>query len=137
MRERFGRTSIEFTIGRRDVDDLRCALWRIAELFFAAGARSIMPAVRGLPNETPRRARSAGQGTNDPGAYSFVLSHLFGTARIGGQAAHGEVAPDFSLHGRRSVYVIGSSLFPTNLDVNPQHTIMSIAMHATQLIADA
>ena len=136
--ERFGRTSIEFTIGPRDVDDLRRALRRIAELFFAAGARSIMPAVRGLPDEIRSDELDLlDQAPTDPGAYSFVLSHLFGTARMDPRPTGGVVATDFSVHGRRGVYVIDSSIFPTNLGVNPQHTIMAIAMHATQRIVDA
>ena len=35
----------------------------------------------------------------------------------------------------KSFYVLDSSIFPTNLGVNPQHAIMGIAMHAARQIA--
>ena len=51
-------------------------------------------------------------------------------------ARDGVVAPDFAVHGRRGAYVVDSSIFPTNLGVNPQHTIMAVAMHAAERIAE-
>lgn len=137
VRERFGRTAISFTPGREDMDDLRSALRRIAELFFAAGARAILPAVRGLPDEIgPDDLPLLDRAPRDPGAYSFILSHLFGTARMSVSASDGVVGPDFAVHGRRGAYVVDSSIFPTNLGVNPQHTIMAVAMHAAERIAE-
>lgn len=137
VRERFGRTSIELTIGPRDVDDLRAALRRTVELLFAAGARTVIPNVRGLPDRVaPGDLHVLDDAPKDPAAYSFILSHLFGTARMSRREADGVLAPDFTVHGRRNVFVVDSSLFPTNLGVNPQHTIMAIAMHAAERIAE-
>jgi choline dehydrogenase-like flavoprotein len=51
--------------------------------------------------------------------------------------AMGVVGTDFAVHGTRGCYVIDSSIFPTNLGVNPQHTIMAVAMHAARHIAEA
>ncbi|MCA1554679.1 MAG: GMC family oxidoreductase [Chloroflexi bacterium] len=45
------------------------------------------------------------------------------------------VGTDFRVHGTQNLYVVDSSLFPTNLGVNPQHPIMGVAMHAAQQIA--
>jgi choline dehydrogenase-like flavoprotein len=47
----------------------------------------------------------------------------------------GVVGTDFAVHGAKNFYVIDSSVFPTNLGVNPQHAIMGIAMHAAKRIA--
>ena len=44
--------------------------------------------------------------------------------------SEGVVGTDFGVHGTRGLYVIDSSIFPTNLGVNPQNPIMGIAMHA-------
>ena len=136
VRERFGRTAVSFTPAPADMDDLRGALRRIAELLFAAGARAVLPAVRGLPEQITRDELGLlDRAPRDPGAYSFILSHLFGTARMSVSARDGVVGPGFAVHGRRGVYVVDSSIFPTNLGVNPQHTIMAVAMHAAERIA--
>jgi choline dehydrogenase-like flavoprotein len=37
------------------------------------------------------------------------------------------VGTDFQTHELPGLYVIDSSVFPTNLGVNPQHTIMAAA----------
>jgi choline dehydrogenase-like flavoprotein len=37
----------------------------------------------------------------------------------------------------RRLYVVDSSVFPTNLGVNPQHTIMAMAKIASEHIAGA
>lgn len=137
VRERLGRTSIAFTIGPRDVDDLHAALRRTAELLFAAGARAVLPGVRGLPDRIgPDELGRLDRAPRDAGAYSFILSHLFGTARMSLRESDGVVGPDFTVHGRRGLSVVDSSVFPTNLGVNPQHTIMAIAMHAAERIAE-
>jgi choline dehydrogenase-like flavoprotein len=76
-------------------------------------------------------------GPDDPACYLFALTHLFGTARMSVRPSEGVVGTDFCVHGTKGLYVIDSSIFPTNLGVNPQHTIMGIAMHAAKKIATA
>ena len=65
----------------------------------------------------------------------MVLTHLFGTARMSLRAGDGVVGPDFAVHGTRNLFVVDSSVFPTNLGVNPQLTIMGMAMLAANRIA--
>ena len=66
-----------------------------------------------------------------------MLTHLFGTARMSVRPSEGVVGTDFTVHGTRGFYVIDSSIFPTNLGVNPQNPIMGIAMHAAKQMAEA
>jgi choline dehydrogenase-like flavoprotein len=42
----------------------------------------------------------------------------------------------FETHEARNLYVVDSSVFPTNLGVNPQHTIMAVARLAATRIAE-
>jgi len=138
VHERFFGTDIRFDLTDQDMVNLRKGLRFTAELFFAAGAREVLPGVYGLPTRltSPDQARLLEEGPADPAAYSFILSHLFGTARMSRRPADGVVATDFSVHGTHGLYVIDSSLFPTNLGVNPQHPIMGVAMHAAQQLAE-
>jgi choline dehydrogenase-like flavoprotein len=38
------------------------------------------------------------------------------------------------VHGTRNLFVVDSSVFPTNLGVNPQQSIMGVAMLAAERI---
>jgi choline dehydrogenase-like flavoprotein len=49
--------------------------------------------------------------------------------------ADGVVDLDFRVHDTENVYVVDSSVFPTNLGVNPQLTIMAMAQIAAQRLA--
>jgi len=133
---RFG-TNIRFDLTPQDMLNLRKGLRFTAELLFAAGAREVIPGIYGLPERlvNPDEAHLLETGPTDPACYSFALTHLFGTARMSVRSSEGVVGPDFCVHGTKAFYVIDSSIFPTNLGVNPQHPIMGIAMHAAKQIA--
>jgi choline dehydrogenase-like flavoprotein len=45
------------------------------------------------------------------------------------------VGPDFQSHEVADLYVVDSSVFPTNLGVNPQHSIMAMSRLAATRIA--
>lgn len=136
--DNFMGTDVRYDLTPRDMDILRRGLRFMAEMFFAAGAREVIPGIYGMPERLtdPGQARLLEEGPDDPSAYSFILSHLFGTARMSPQASGGVVGLDFAVHDTKNLFVIDSSLFPTNIGVNPQHTIMAVAMHATKKIAE-
>jgi choline dehydrogenase-like flavoprotein len=131
-------TQVRFVPERRDMANLKRGLRFIADLFFAAGAREVLPRVHGLPERLtrPDQAPLIESGPDDPRAYSFVLTHLFGTARMSVRPEDGVVGTDFAVHGTRNLYVADSSIFPTNIGVNPQLSIMGISMLAAERIRD-
>ena len=134
---RFFGTDIRFDLTPHDMINLRKGLRFTAELLFAAGARAVITGIHGLPERltNPDQVRLLEAGPDDPACYLFALTHLFGTARMSVRPSEGVVGPDFSVHGTKNFYVLDSSIFPTNLGVNPQHAIMGIAMHAARQIA--
>jgi choline dehydrogenase-like flavoprotein len=134
----FGGTDIRYDLEPRDVINLRKGLRLAAELMFAAGAREVLPGVHGLPERLSSTddASVIESGPDDPACYSLTTSHLFGTTRMSPRPSGGVVGPDFAVHGLRGLHVVDSSVFPTNLGVNPQHTIMAVAMHAAHRIAE-
>jgi choline dehydrogenase-like flavoprotein len=130
-------TTIRFTPEDRDMANLRRALRFTAELFFAAGAREVLPGIHGLPPALgPDDLDLLDGAPLDPRAYSMVLTHLFGTARMSIRPEDGVVGPDFAVHGTTNLHVVDSSVFPTNTGVNPQLSIMGVAMLAAERIAD-
>jgi choline dehydrogenase-like flavoprotein len=133
-----GGTDIRFDLEPRDVVNLRRGLRFAAELLFEAGAREVIPGIHGLPTRlrSPDQVRLIESGPDDAASYALTMSHLFGTARMSLRPGDGVVGPEFSVHGLRGLYVVDSSVFPSNLGVNPQHTIMAVAMHAARRIAE-
>jgi choline dehydrogenase-like flavoprotein len=71
----------------------------------------------------------------DPRLFSFISTHLFGGARMGIDPRSSVVGPDFESHEVAGLYVVDSSVFPTNLGVNPQHSIMAMSRLAATRIA--
>jgi choline dehydrogenase-like flavoprotein len=89
--------------------------------------------VDGLPDRLkPDQLGLIEGASDDPARYPLALSHLFGTARMSGRPEDGVVGHDFQVHGTENLYVVDSSVFPTNLGVNPQVTIMALARLAAQ-----
>jgi choline dehydrogenase-like flavoprotein len=122
-----------------EADDVRLAmegLARVGEIYFAAGASEVLPGVYGLPDRIDRPADLdlIRQARPDPTAFSWVMTHLMGTCRMGAPGC-GAVDPDGQVYDAPGLHVIDSSVFPTNLGVNPQHTIMAVSMLISRRLA--
>lgn len=131
------RQRVRFTPSAVDMVRARRGLSILARMLFAAGAREVYPGVAGVPEVLDH---STGTGPLDdapldPRAYNMMSSHLFGAARMAPDASRGVVDPGFQVFGVRGLFVVDSSVFPTNLGVNPQHTIMAMASLAAERIA--
>jgi choline dehydrogenase-like flavoprotein len=131
-----GRDMVMFTPTTTDVARVRRGLRKLAEMMFAAGAKEVWPNIRGMPTlRSPDDLKAFDHAPLDPRAYSLMLSHLFGTARMGPDPKAAVVGLDFQVHGLRGCYVVDASVFPTNLGVNPQHSIMAVArLGATRIV---
>ena len=70
----------------------------------------------------------------DPRAYVAILSHLFGGCVMGKDPARSVCDDQGRVRGYEALYVADASLIPTNLGVNPQHTIMALARLVAQNI---
>ena len=135
-----GRDRVRFTPTPEDMASVKKALTTIAHLFLDAGAREVWPGVYGAPPAITShdQVKAIEESSLDPRAYSFVATHLFGASRMGPDPRTSAVGLDFATHEARALYVVDSSIFPTNLGVNPQHSIMALArMAAIRLASDA
>ena len=66
----------------------------------------------------------------------MIASHLFGTACAGSDPRASVVDENLAVHGTQGLYVMDASVFPTNLGVNPQHSIMALAWRAAERLAN-
>jgi choline dehydrogenase-like flavoprotein len=64
--------------------------------------------------------------------FHLLASHLFGTACAGKDPRHSVVGPNLESHHVKSLYVMDASVFPTNMGVNPQHSVMGVVMRAAE-----
>lgn len=132
-----GRDKVTLTLTESDVARARKGLVLLAKLMFDQGAKEIWPGVYGLPTvmTSPDEIKKIEDATLDPRAYGFIATHLFGAARMGADPNENVVGLDFGVHGTDGLYVVDSSVFPTNLGVNPQHTIMMLSRLAATRLA--
>ena len=131
--------SIRYDLTAEDRRTFQESMAVVAEMFFAAGAREVWPGVHGLPERltSPDELHVFTDGELDPRRAHFIATHLFGTCRMGVDPSASVVDTGFSVHGTDRCWVVDSSVFPTNLGVNPQHTILAVARIAGQRIAEA
>jgi choline dehydrogenase-like flavoprotein len=134
-----GSPAIRYDLTPEDMGTLQEGTRVLAEMFFAAGAREVWPGIHGLPERltSPDQVSLLTEGTLDPRRVHMIATHLFGTCRMGAAADGAVVDHRFQTHGLERCWVVDSSVFPTNLGVNPQHTILAMARVAGHRIADA
>lgn len=119
---------VRYTLGEADMRRMRTAMVLLARTHFAAGARWVLPGVYGLPYRVGPDELGVLEGASlDPRAWVGILSHLFGGCTMGADPATSVCDPSGRVRGYDGLYVADASLVPTNLGVNPQHTVMALA----------
>jgi choline dehydrogenase-like flavoprotein len=133
-----GRDKVKWSLTRADVERARRGLALLARMMFEAGAREVWPGLFGVPSvlKDVDEVRLIERAPIDARAYSFITTHLFGAARMGVDPRTSVVDPHFQAHEARGLYIVDSSVFPTNLGVNPQHSIMAMSRLAAARIAE-
>lgn len=129
IRERFGQESLRFSLTERDMSSALEGLELTTKILFEAGAEEVYPGAHGMPAvlRSADEAKAWREGPRDTRAYNMVMTHLFGATRMAPDPRAGVVGTDFQTHECEGLYVVDSGVFPTNLGVNPQHTIMAMA----------
>jgi choline dehydrogenase-like flavoprotein len=134
---RNGKPLITYVMNDADVAKMKRGQEILARVFFAAGARTVMPLVHGfdeLRGEADlARFRRAHLRARDLDVTAY---HPLGTARMGVDPRTSVVGPDHAVHDCPDLYVVDGSAVPSSLAVNPQVTIMALATRAADRIAD-
>ena len=133
-----GGASVRYSPEPRDLRKLQDGLATIVRMMFAAGAEEVYPGVAGLPTPLTHPAQAELVDRADLGASDvrLVASHHFGTNCASALPARGVVGAALESHDVRALYVMDASVFPTNMGVNPQHTIMALAWRASERLAN-
>jgi len=125
-----------YWLNRRDFALVRRGMETLAELYLAAGARTVYLPVHGfreLHGEADlRRFREAALKPRDVELGAF---HPRGTCRMGSSPRTAALNPELQTWACRELFVTDGSALPTALGVNPQVTIMAVARKAAEGIA--
>ncbi len=131
-----GRPLITYYLNERDVARIKRGLEILARVYFAAGAREVLPNVHGwdsLAGEADlERFRHAQLTARD---FDLIAFHPLGTARMGVDPRRSVVDTNHQCHDVPGLYVVDGSSIPSSLGVNPQVTIMAMATRAAEKLA--
>ena len=119
-------------------DGVRRAFRTMAEIQFAAGAKTVTPVHgAGVPFASFDAARSAIDGfVLAPLATPVVSAHVMGGCPLGPDPARAAIDVSGRYHHLANLHVLDGSLFPTSIGANPQLSIYGIvARLATGLAA--
>ena len=125
-----GRPQIRYDLHPQDAERFRRGFELLAEIFFAAGAREVHVPLGGVGpmRDGDVSALRARQGRVRPRDVSAMAFHPLGTARMGTDPRTSVVDPDLAVHGVAGLHVSDGSVVPSSLGVNPQITIMTLAV---------
>jgi choline dehydrogenase-like flavoprotein len=127
---------VTYRLTRRDRHLLGRGLARLALVLLEAGATAVYPGFRGAPIVRSRRDLAAMTGTFAARDASLMTVHLCSTVPMGG-SDRGTTDGGGLLHGTSNVYVNDASLLPDAPGVNPQASVMAIAIrNARRFVAD-
>ncbi|PRX46574.1 choline dehydrogenase-like flavoprotein [Prauserella shujinwangii] len=126
-----------YRLTRRDEDRLRTALCVTGEVLFAAGAREVLTGLARHPRAgSPAELRAIA--ARVPARQLHLAAfHPTGTARMGADGRTSPVDATGALRGVRGVYVADASVLPSCPTVNPQVTIMAMALAIAGAALDA
>lgn len=133
-----GATLVRYNIDRADAGKLVVAIEAMGRLLFAAGAVEVLT---GLPGATTVKSVAALQEAlrrSSPKSLHSAAFHPTGTAAAGADDQLCPVDETGRLRGVDGVWVADASILPSCPEVNPQASIMALALGvADEIVSDA
>jgi choline dehydrogenase-like flavoprotein len=119
---------VTYHLTRRDRALLGRGLARLALVLLEAGATAVYPSYRGAPIVRSRRDLAVLQGTFAARRASLMTVHLCSTVPMGGDPRRSATDSLGLRRGTANVYVNDASLLPDAPGVNPQASVMALAI---------
>ncbi len=131
-----GLPIVSYQLSDPSIERLKEGTSLLARLFLEAGAREVFV---GFGSDQVVRTKSQADGLVDvdvgPLDFRLLGAHPLGTCRMAATKNDGVVDFDHRLFGSENLHVVDGSTVPTSLGVNPQMTIMAMALRAGDRIA--
>ncbi|MDP3274656.1 MAG: GMC family oxidoreductase [Deltaproteobacteria bacterium] len=129
--------AMTYRMSPRDRARIPVLLDRMAKIFFAAGAREVFLPVFGLdPVDADALGRIDWSRIHGR-QFECSSQHPLGTCHMGSSPDHSVIDPTGSVWDVPNVFVADGSILPTSLGVNPQWTIMAMALRVAHRLVRA
>ncbi len=129
------RTIPLYSVGKEDAKKTVRAIKVLGEITFAAGAREILTPIHGLGRlRSMDELRAIDETAVAPDRIEYMAFHPAGTCRMGADPGRSVVGPMLESHQVPRLFVTDASVFPSSPGVNPQETIMALAMRTARHI---
>lgn len=132
-----GSATVLYNLTQGDADRFHRGVVAMGEICRAAGAKTLWPAVMGVPElhgrsdwERFKKMRLA------PSQCLMTSYHPLGSCRMGSDPKRSVVSLDHEAHDLPGFFVVDGSTVPGPIGVNPQLTIMAMATRAAERIAE-
>jgi len=130
-----GHPIILYNLCKEDVKKASRAIAYAAEIWLAAGAKRVFPAVCWMPElNSLREVRVLLKRGLRASELEMMAFHPMGTCRIGSERMNSVCDPYGESWDVRNLFVVDASLFPTCLGVNPMESIMAFANRSADYI---
>lgn len=130
-----GLPVIRYDMSRHDVERMHRGVVKLTEIFLRGGARRVLPLVHGCDEVrddadlAKLRALRVRAGDMEVSAY-----HPLGTCRMGTDPSRSCIGPTGEAHDTEGLFVADGSAVPSSLGVNPQMTIMALALRTAERV---
>ena len=126
---------VTYALTRRDRALLGSGLARLALVMLEAGADAVYPSFRGAPLVRKRSDLATMQSSFSAARASVMTVHLCSTVPMGEDTTKCGANSFGRVHGTVNVWVNDASLLPTAPGVNPQGTVMALAIRNARRFA--
>ena len=132
-----GQPMVNYTLQPRSIDRIKQGASLLTQLFLEAGAQEVFPGF-GPPQTISNHDQARALRHLQVGPLDFRLlgAHPLGTCRMAAHERDGVVDFNHQVFGTKNLHVVDGSTVPSSLGVNPQMTIMAMALRAGDRIAD-
>ena len=127
---------VTYRLTRRDRELLGRGLARLALVMLEADALEVYPSFRGAPVVRSRRDLATMTSAFSANNASVMTVHLCSTAPMGEDVRRCATDSFGRVHGSKNVYVNDASLLPDAPGVNPQASVMAIAIRNARRFVD-
>jgi choline dehydrogenase-like flavoprotein len=131
-----GETLVRYNIARDDIAKLVVAIEAMGRLLFAAGAVEVLTGLPGATTVTSLAALQEVLRSSNPRSLHLAAFHPTGTAAAGADEQLCPVDETGRLRGVEGVWVADASILPSCPEVNPQLSIMALALAVAHEIAE-
>lgn len=132
-----GETLMRYHIAPADVAKLVVAIEAMGRLLFAAGATEVLTGLPGASTVTSLPALQDALRRSDPRSLHLAAFHPTGTAAAGADDQLCPVDETGRLRGVDGVWIADASILPSCPEVNPQVSIMALALGVADEVVGA